>query len=122
MSSYPPPPPPPDDYGQPPSGDFGQRLPPPPGEFGYSPLQPMPVPTPDPATRQVGTNKLAIASLVCSLVLWVFWGVGALVGVFLAQAALKQIKQTGEGGRGIALAGLWIGVVMFLMGLLAMIA
>lgn len=48
---------------------------------------------------------MAIASLVCSLL-----GL-SLVGVILGHLAMGQIKRTGEGGHGLALAGTIIGYV-----------
>jgi hypothetical protein len=48
------------------------------------------------------TNSLAIAALVSSFFI-------SLLGVILGHIALNQIKTTGEGGRGLAIAGLVIG-------------
>ncbi|WP_449282396.1 DUF4190 domain-containing protein [Leucobacter sp.] len=50
------------------------------------------------------TNTLAIIALVGSFFI-------SLVGVICGHIALKQIARTGEGGRGLALAGLIIGYV-----------
>lgn len=54
--------------------------------------------------QQNKTNTLAIISLVTSF----FVG---LVGVICAHIALRQIKRTGEGGKGLAIAGLVIGYI-----------
>ncbi|NHP16432.1 DUF4190 domain-containing protein [Rhodococcus sp. IC4_135] len=83
-------------YGQPPY-PYGQ-----PNQFagGYAP--PM---------RPVGTNGLAIASLVVSLVGGCAWSIGGIVGIILGIVALNQIKQTGQEGRGLAIAGIAIGAV-----------
>lgn len=54
-----------------------------------------------------GTNGLAIASLVTSLV-WVC-GLSSIAAVVLGHVARGQIKRTGEQGAGLALAGLIIG-------------
>jgi hypothetical protein len=51
------------------------------------------------------TNSLAIASLVVSLLCC------APLGVIFGHMALSQINRTGEGGRGLAVAGLVIGYV-----------
>ncbi|OBK22565.1 hypothetical protein A5634_07235 [Mycobacterium asiaticum] len=51
---------------------------------------------------------MAIASLVSSLLGWIC-GIGPILGVVFGIIALKQIKQTGQGGHGLALAGLIIG-------------
>jgi hypothetical protein len=56
--------------------------------------------------QQRPTNGLAIASLVCSVV-----GIG-LVGAILGHVARRQIRQTGEQGDGLALAGIIVGWVM----------
>lgn len=56
------------------------------------------------------TNTLAIVSLVSSLATFVL-GVTAIVGVITGHMALGQIRRTGEGGRGMALAGLIVGYV-----------
>jgi len=57
-----------------------------------------------------GTNGLAIGSLVLSL-LGLFCGIGSIVGVILGFIARGQIKRTGQGGDGMALAGIIIGIV-----------
>lgn len=51
------------------------------------------------------TNGMAIAALVGSLVF-------APLGIILGHIARSQIKRTGEGGRGMATAGLIIGYVV----------
>ncbi len=80
-----PPPPPPPNFGPPPGGSPG--MPP-----------------------SAGTNGLAIGSLVLSL-LGLFCGIGSIVGVILGFIARGQIKRTGQGGDGMALAGIIIGIV-----------
>ena len=57
------------------------------------------------------TNPLAIVSLVLSLVAVFVWFLGSLGAVICGHIALNQIKRTGEGGRGLALAGVIIGYV-----------
>ncbi|RPE32062.1 DUF4190 domain-containing protein [Kitasatospora cineracea] len=54
--------------------------------------------------RQLYTNGLAIASLVVSFLCFV----GA-AGIVMGAIALRQIKRTGERGRGLAIAGIVIG-------------
>jgi Domain of unknown function (DUF4190) len=68
---------------------------PPPG-YGYPPPYPV-FPPP--------TNPMAIAALVCALTI-------APVGLGLGIAARKQIRRTGEGGDGLALAGIIIGGIV----------
>jgi len=50
------------------------------------------------------TNTLAIVGFILSFFVTV-------AGIIVSAIALRQIKQTGEGGRGLALAGLIIGIV-----------
>lgn len=73
--------------------------PPPPGGYGYPPPQP------------VGTSGLAIASLVCSLFGWLCI-IGGILGIILGVLALGQIRQSGQGGRGLAIAGIVIGGIV----------
>jgi hypothetical protein len=65
--------------------------------YGYPPARP--------------TNGLAIASLVCSIA-----GVGtcitAPVGAILGHVARRQIRERGEGGDGMALAGIIVGWIL----------
>lgn len=61
----------------------------PPPQQGYAPVA-------------AKTNTLAIIALVSSFFI-------SLLGVILGHVALNQIKTTGEGGRGLAIAALVIG-------------
>ena len=54
------------------------------------------------------TNPLAIISLVASCVGLIF-PLGYVAGIIMGHIALHQIKQTGEQGRGLALAGVIVG-------------
>ena len=83
-----------------------------------APPQPStPVPGPPPGSVTVGygpprTNTLALVSLVAGIASYVFLPfVGALVAVITGHMARGQIRQTGEGGSGLALAGLILGYV-----------
>jgi hypothetical protein len=58
--------------------------------------------TPGAPTR---VNDFAVLSLIVAVIL-------APAGIPLAIIALRQIKRTGERGRGLALAGLWIGIAV----------
>jgi hypothetical protein len=71
-----------------------------------SPGMRRPVP---PARRpaSVPTNGMAIASMVVGIV-WAGW-IGSILAVVFGHVALKQIERTGEGGRGMAVAGLVLG-------------
>ncbi|MCU1595072.1 MAG: hypothetical protein JWO12_2464 [Frankiales bacterium] len=76
---------------------------------GYGPpVGYVPPPGYPPVQRVPGTNGFAIASLVCSLAGFA-WGVTAVLGVVFGHVARSQIRQTGQGGGGLALAGLIIG-------------
>ncbi len=73
-------------------------------DFGYGP----PVPA--------GTNTMAIASLVASVV-GVCCGIGSIVGIVLGFLALNQIKQTRQAGHGLAVAGIAVGAVTLVLNL-----
>ncbi len=108
---YPPPPPP---YGAPPPG-FGAPPPgygPPPG-FGPPPSYPVSgYGAYGPPTQK--TNGMAIGSLVASVV-GVCCGIGSIVGIILGFVAMNQIKQSGENGNGLAIAGIAVGVLSLLI-------
>ena len=57
------------------------------------------------------TSELAIASLSLSIV-WLF-GLGALAGIYLGWRSLREIRESDDriGGRGIAIAGIVVGLV-----------
>ena len=121
---YPPPGPPPPGYGgYPPPGDYnpqfappygaptyGDAYPPPPSGYAPPPEYGAPYPTGYgyPAAP-AGTNSLAIFSLVASVV-GLLCGVGSIVGIGLGAIAINQIKKTRQGGYGLAVAGIVVGV------------
>ena len=75
------------------------------------------LPPPNPAIAGPSAppmNTLAILALVLSFVV-------SIGGIICGHLALNQIKQTGESGRELALAGLIIGYVMTGIGVLATI-
>jgi uncharacterized membrane protein len=76
-------------------------------------IQEAPV-TEQPPPPSAGTNKMAIASLVCSLFGWLCV-VGPLFGLIFGFVALNQIKETGQRGRGMALAGMIIGAILVVL-------
>ncbi|WP_345761891.1 DUF4190 domain-containing protein [Diaminobutyricibacter sp. McL0608] len=96
MSDAPPPPPAvPSSQPVTPVG-YGQPIPP----VGYGqPVQP-------------GTNVLAIISLVISILGF------NVIAIILGAIGLSQIKRTGEKGRGLALAGIWIGAISIVLGII----
>jgi hypothetical protein len=74
--------------------------------------------TPPPATpAPVGakTNTLAIVALILGIVV-------PIGGIIVGPIALGQIKRTGEAGRGLAMAGLIIGIVFTLLYIIFLIA
>jgi hypothetical protein len=83
------------------------------------PTYPGPVPQPGtwayPGTV-TRTNALAITSMVCGIVQFFgFWLLAAIPAIVCGHIARRQIRQTGEQGAGMALAGLilgWVGVAL----------
>jgi hypothetical protein len=71
------------------------------------------------------TNGLAVASLACGIGQILFWFVGAVCAIIFGHLARRQIRQTGEGGDGMALAGMilgYVGVALSIIGLLAFLS
>jgi hypothetical protein len=63
------------------------------------------------------TNSLAVASLVCGLGEFFTVGLTAIPAVVLGHMARRQMRQTGERGDGMAIAGLflgWAGIGLFI--------
>jgi hypothetical protein len=77
---------------------------PPPAAPPAQPAYPAYGQTPAPGYNAPPTNTLAILALVLAFVI-------SPGGIICGHIALNQIKRTGEGGRGLALAGLIIGYV-----------
>ena len=76
-----------------------------------TPAQPVPGAYP-PAVFVYGprTNSLAVASLVFGIMSWLLCPfLGGLLAVILGHTARGQIQRTGEGGGGMATAGLVLG-------------
>jgi hypothetical protein len=110
-----------------------QWQPPPPSPSGW---QPPPAPygaPPNPAggwyasggygyPRPRDTNGFSIASLVCSLVGIFILVVGPALGIVFGVIALRQIPRLGQGGRGLAIAGVTIGVIVLLLDVIGLIA
>jgi hypothetical protein len=73
-----------------------------------SDFQPTPPPAPyDSSAPGQRTNVLAIVALILGIVV-------PIGGIICGPIALGQIKRTGENGRGLAMAGLIIGIVITL--------
>ncbi|MEJ3743223.1 DUF4190 domain-containing protein [Actinomycetes bacterium KLBMP 9797] len=67
--------------------------------YGYPPVYAQP------------TNGMAIASLVCALA-GIATCISAPIGAILGHVARKQIRERGEGGDGLALAGIIVGWII----------
>jgi hypothetical protein len=62
------------------------------------------------------TNGLAIASMVLGIV-WVYW-IGSILALVFGYVARSQIRQRGQGGDGMAIAGIvlgWVGLGLLLL-------
>ncbi len=79
-----------------------------PGNFQYGP----PI--------RSGTNTMAVASLVSSIVGFApyFGGILSIVGIVLGSVALNQIKQAPQDGYGLAVSGIVVGVATLIIGLI----
>jgi hypothetical protein len=103
-------PPPPPPYGQPPQ--YGGQQPPQWGQPQYGGQQPQQWGQPQYGgyPHRTGTNGFAIASLVCAFLC-------SPLGVVFGFVAKSQIKQTGEGGDGLATAGIIISIGFLVLGI-----
>lgn len=64
------------------------------------------------------TNRLAIASLVCGIVLYSGLLPAGLAAIILGHMARRQIRRTGDVGHGLAGAGLILGYVGLVLAIL----
>ncbi|MGI5166102.1 DUF4190 domain-containing protein [Spirillospora sp. CA-253888] len=58
------------------------------------------------------TNGLAVASLICGIAGFVLCGLTSILAIIFGHVAQGQIKRTGEGGSGLAIAGLILGYIL----------
>jgi Domain of unknown function (DUF1707)/Domain of unknown function (DUF4190) len=79
----------------------------PPGIVTHYPAAPYP----PPAAPTI--NSLAVASLICGLAEIPTLGVSAIPAIILGSMARKQIRETGQRGEGLAVAGLVLGWTVF---------
>lgn len=85
---------------------------PPVGQFGYMPIQ------------QPRTNSLAVGSLICGIGQIFVWTPASIAAVIMGHIARRQIKQSGETGDGMAVAGLvlgWIGIALTVLFVLILV-
>jgi hypothetical protein len=79
-------------------------------------------PGPMAASAARPTNQLAIVSLVAGIASFVILPViGAIVAVITGHMARSQIKRTGEGGDGMAVAGMILGYAHLVLGVLVVL-
>jgi len=114
---------PPGGYGQPPGG-YGQ----PPGAYGQPGWYPQPGYQGMPAwTGGAGypapqTNGLAIAALICGVAQIAAGPLTGIPAIILGHVARSRIRQTGEQGAGMALAGLILGYIGLVLAIILVIA
>ena len=104
-------------YGYPPAAAGGPPAYGPPAPYGHG----YPPPYGYPVARR--TNGLAIASMVLGI-LWLYW-IGSILALVFGYTARRQIRERGEAGDGMAIAGIvlgWVGVGFVGLGLLVAIA
>ncbi|QFG23179.1 DUF4190 domain-containing protein [Actinomadura sp. WMMB 499] len=58
------------------------------------------------------TNGMATAAMVCGLIGIVFCGFTSILAIIFGHVAQSQIRRTGEGGSGMATAGLVMGYIV----------
>ena len=76
------------------------------------PVVPPAAPAYQPVPAGQKTNTLAIVALILGIVV-------PIGGIICGPIALGQIKRTGEGGHGLAMAGLIIGIAFTIIGIIA---
>lgn len=105
---------------QSPYGPQGYPAPGYPPEYSQSPYPPPmpppgqpygPYPQPVPWAMSRPTNGMAVASMVLGI-LWLYW-IGSILALIFGYIARRQIRERGESGNGMAIAGIvlgWVGV------------
>lgn len=97
-------------YGQP--GGYAQPGGyPPPGGYPQPGYQGMPTWTGGAAYPGTQTNGLAVAALICGVAQILLGPLTGIPAIILGHVARSRIRQTGEQGAGLALAGLILGYI-----------
>jgi hypothetical protein len=71
------------------------------------------------------TNGFAIASLSCAIVLGIVPFLGGILGVVFGIIGMRQCARSGDGGRGLAIAGIVVGgiaIVLWTLGIIIGVA
>lgn len=75
-----------------------------------------------PLPPQRGTNALCLTSFISALIGWIAIPVLApIAGLILGIVGLKQVKRSGEEGRGFAIAGIWLSAVQLVLAALVIL-
>jgi hypothetical protein len=102
---------------------------------GFAPVPGSGYPAPDPrfapglsGYRAPRNNSLAIAALICGVVQFLAWFVflvpgliAAVLAVVFGLVSMKQIRRTGESGRGLAVTGVILGGLGVLGGIVVVV-
>jgi len=72
-----------------------------------------------PYLQQQGTNGFAIASMVLGIV-WIYW-IGSVLAIVFGFIARSQIRQRNQGGDGMAIAGIVLGIVGVVIAIIVII-
>lgn len=87
--------------------------PPPPSYPSYTP------PPGGDVYRRAGNNGKAVAAMVCGIVgLVVFGFILGIIAIVLGSMAKKEIQRTGQGGSGMATAGIVLGILDIVAGII----
>ncbi len=111
-------------YGPPPSGQagpYGQAEPyAQPGPYGLQFGQPGQWAQPGWQSPS-RTNSLAIAALCCGIAQVIVGPLSGIPAIVLGVMSMREIRQTGEQGHGMAVAGLVLGIIGLILAVLALI-
>lgn len=67
--------------------------------------------TPTAVIQTVPTNSSAVAGFVLALIGMFFFGIFSLLGLIFSAKGLSQLKETGEKGNGMAIAGIVLSII-----------